>query len=85
MRKHLVVRGDVYLARGDRDNAIADYTQAIATDPKLVSAYINRGVAYLGKSSWDPAIADFTTVISLDPKTHVMAYLNRGLALQSKG
>ena len=54
--------------KGDLDQAIADYTQAIALDPKYAVAYNNRGIAYCDKGDLDQAIADYTQAIALDPK-----------------
>jgi lipoprotein NlpI len=72
-------RGIAYYAKGDNDDAIADYTQAIQLEPKYVSAYNNRAIAYRAKGDNDRAIADYTQVIQLDPK-NTYAYFHRGLA-----
>ena len=39
-------RGAIYLAKGDRDRAIADYDQAIRLDPSYATAHFNRAYAY---------------------------------------
>src|SRR5215472_3919275 len=39
-----VGRGIAYLAKGDRDSAITDFTDAIRLDPKNALAYNNRGL-----------------------------------------
>jgi len=39
-------RGNAYQDKGDHDQAIADYTQAIRLDPKYAVAYNNRAYAY---------------------------------------
>jgi lipoprotein NlpI len=52
-------RGNAYDGKGLHDQAIADFTQAIAIKPDLAQAYYNRGVAYEGKRLRDLAIADF--------------------------
>jgi lipoprotein NlpI len=77
-------RGVAYGKKGDFDHAIADYTQAIALDPKIAKAYNNRGVAYATKGDHDRAIADFTQAIALDPK-FAIGYNDRGSAYRDKG
>ncbi|MFA9476195.1 MAG: tetratricopeptide repeat protein, partial [Filomicrobium sp.] len=49
------------------DRAIADYTKAIALDPKDANFYYNRGVAYEKKSDKDQAIADFRKALEINP------------------
>ena len=61
-------RGSAYRIKGDYDRAIADTTDAIQLDPKLVHAYVNRGFAYNRKGYYDRAIAAYTEAIRLDPK-----------------
>ena len=77
-------RGNAYRDKGDPDDAIADFAQAIAIDPKFVFAYNNRGLVYLDKHDFDDAIADFDRAITLDPK-YLHAYDNRGDAYRGKG
>jgi tetratricopeptide (TPR) repeat protein len=72
------------LPKGDLDQAIADYTEAIRRDPQDTTAYYNRGNAYRCKGEFDHAIADYTEVIRLDPK-HPFAYCVRGFAYENKG
>src|ERR1700737_1106198 len=60
----------------DLDGAIADYTQAIALNPKLARAYNNRGVARRDKGEFDSAIADHSEAIVLNPN-NANAYYNR--------
>ena len=81
------VRGDAYLQKGDLDEAIADYTEAIRLDPNDAGAYRNRGVAYWVKGDLDKAekaIADWTEAIRLNPDDTI-AYLCRGDAYKEKG
>ena len=40
-------RGDAWLGKGNLQQAIADYTQAIEIDPGYLLAYSNRGLARL--------------------------------------
>ncbi|HEY6257114.1 MAG TPA: caspase family protein [Xanthobacteraceae bacterium] len=77
-------RGNAYLAKGDEDRAIADFTEAIRLDPKNMLAFYNRGIAYHAKGDEDHAIADGSQAIRLDPK-YVFAFYNRGNAYHAKG
>lgn len=53
--------------RGDPDAALADYTQALALDPKLAPAYVNRGIILLQKGREPEADKDFEAGFKLDP------------------
>ena len=68
-----------YEKKGDRDKAIADFTEAIRLDPKSAQAYANRALAYVEKSEYDKAITDLTEVIRLNPKG-ALAFWGRGMA-----
>ena len=72
-------RGNRHYHAREYEDAVAEYTQAIALDPKYARAYNNRGAAnnYLGQ--YAEAIADCTQAITLDPK-YAAAYNNRGAA-----
>lgn len=72
-------RGNSYLNKGDNDRAIADYSKAIALNPKDPDFYSNRGVAYFNVGNYDRAVADASKTIELDPKS-AAAYNNRGNA-----
>jgi tetratricopeptide (TPR) repeat protein len=61
------MRGVAYAAKGQYDQAIADYTQVIALKPDYALYYMHRGLAYEGKGSRDQAIADFRAALKLDP------------------
>jgi tetratricopeptide (TPR) repeat protein len=61
-----VHRGNAFYARGDNDQAIADYDRAIGLNPKEAAAYSNRGRAFYAKGENDRAIADFTQAIQID-------------------
>ena len=70
--------------KGEYDNAIADYNEALRLDPEHAIAYHNRGLAWSQKAKYDNAIADYDNAIRLDPK-YATAYENRGFALGVTG
>ncbi len=60
-------RGVAYGDKGLYDQAIADYTQAIALKPDYAAAYDNRGWSYEKKGARDQAVADYRAALRLDP------------------
>lgn len=77
-------RGVDYLANGQYDQAISEFTRAIEINPGLAYAYSNRGVAYAGKGEYDLAISDFTKFLEIYP-LDATVYNNRGVAYYNKG
>lgn len=76
-------RGNAYLALGQLDKAISDYSNAIQIGPSAI-AYFNRGNAYLKKEQYDLAEKDYTDALKLDP-TLVDALINRGVTFTNRG
>ncbi len=62
------VQGNAQLAEGHLDEAIADFTAAIAQQAAYPEAYANRGYARRLKGDLDGAIADYAKAIELNPK-----------------
>jgi Flp pilus assembly protein TadD len=62
-------RGAAYQAKGDMDNAIADFSKAIELKPNDGHAYENRGRAYASKGDYTHAVADVSRAGELTPKT----------------
>ena len=60
-------RGTAYDDKGDRDRAIADYSNAIQIKPDYDIAYYNRGNAYRDQGDLDRAIADYSEAIRIKP------------------
>ena len=77
-------RGFAYGTRGQHDDAIQDYDQAIKLDPSDAIVYNNRGFAYSNKGQLDRAIEDYDQAIGLDP-SDATVYNNRGFAYSIKG
>jgi tetratricopeptide (TPR) repeat protein len=88
-----VGRGLAWKQKGNRDQAIADFTDAIRVNPDDALAYNNRAQAWRELGEVDRAIADLTEAIRIDPQPRsdlagpgfVNAYANRGLAYHAKG
>ncbi len=75
-------RAEAAVQKGEWDNAIADYTDAIRLDQNRADAYRGRGSIYaVPKGNSDPdfdkALADYTEAIRLDPQ-NAMSYSGRG-------
>jgi tetratricopeptide (TPR) repeat protein len=82
--ERIYFQGRDLLSRNQLDKAIVAFTQALAKNPKLGEAYINRGLAYGKKGQYDQAIADFNKFLELDSRD-AEAYYNRGVAYSKKG
>ena len=54
--------------KGQYDQAIATFNQAIQQDPKNAAFYNARGLAYYYIKNYDKAIADFTKAVQIDPE-----------------
>ena len=52
--------------RLDYDDAIADYERAIALDPKLATAFVDRGDAYFELGDYERAANDYRSAVQLD-------------------
>jgi tetratricopeptide (TPR) repeat protein len=79
-----ISRGSEKSDAGDKQGAIADYTQAIKLAPKNVLAYISRGIEKLDLGDKQGAIADYTQAIKLAPN-YAEIYLGRSKAHSSLG
>ena len=61
-------RGNVRLALGDAEGAIADQERAMALDPESVDPHLNRGVAEEALARWDAAAADYRWILEREPE-----------------
>jgi len=66
------------------EQAIVDFSKAIAINPQYAPAYANRGAAYGMQGDLSRAIADFKTAIKISPETFE-PYLNMGIAYVKTG
>ena len=82
-----MTRGLGYHNKGLEDQAIADFTSAVALKPgvdTLATLLSARGMAYYGKTLYPQSIADFSETITLKPD-YADAYKMRGSAYQMNG
>jgi tetratricopeptide (TPR) repeat protein len=77
-------RGNAYAALRRYENAIEDYTEAIALHPRFPGAYNNRANALSAMARYTEAISDYSRVIMLDAD-HVGARYNRGVSFAKLG
>ena len=77
-------RGLAYSKQGNLDLAIANYTGAIACNPKNSQIYVNRGIAYYKQENLSLAIEDFTKAIEINPNRSGI-YYNRGIVYYDQG
>src|SRR6266567_5495972 len=77
-------RGCAYLAEGELDKAIGDFTAVIRLDPANARAYLNRGGAYRIRREFDKALSDLNECLRRDP-TNVVAYKTRASVYESEG
>ncbi|HEV3028432.1 MAG TPA: tetratricopeptide repeat protein, partial [Planctomycetota bacterium] len=80
----LVARGLEKASAKDFEGAIAEYTKAIAVDPKNATAYSYRGNAKASMKDFDGAMEDYSKAIELVPG-YTGAYNNRAHLKSLKG
>jgi hypothetical protein len=76
--------GSSHYQKNEYDDAIADYTAAIARGLNDPAVYVNRGLAYSVQHESDLAIADFSKAIEIN-KNYALAYASRGSEYMLKG
>ncbi len=74
----LATRGRIHYQLGALQNALADYDQAIALDPKDSYSLYNRGLVYERLGDRGSAIVAYSDALELRPDD-ADAYVNRGL------
>ena len=77
-------RGAAYGNDGLRNEAIGEYSKAIALHPTFTMAYNNRGFHFMSKGYLHLAISDYSKAIKITPRSAVI-YLNRGVAYARLG
>lgn len=81
--RHLDRSSTPVLQMGDHQSAIADYTAAIAAEPRSSYAHYNRGITLDRLGDYDGAVADFGSAIALEPH-NADFYHNRGFSLRKQ-
>ncbi len=77
-------RGNAHSAKGEHDQAVADFDEALKLEPRNASALNNRGSARADKGETDAAIADFDAALKLNGR-YASAWFNRANAYAAKG
>jgi len=66
-------------SQGKLEEAIAEYSEAIRLEPRLVPAYYIRGVTYAQLGQYERAVQDYDEAIRLNPQ-YAQAYYSRSAA-----
>ena len=77
-------RGIVYMNEKKYDQALYDYSKAIALNPNYPEPYYNRGIVFMNEKRYDQALDDFSKAIKFNPK-FIQAYINRGIVFMKEG
>ena len=77
-------RGNVLLASGNFEAAIADFDRGIELNPEFVQLYYDRALANERKDDLDAAIADYTDALAIAPGA-ADAYTRRAALYAEKG
>jgi len=75
-----VNRGIIYNNARKMTLALTDFAAALAIDPNIAAAYLNRGNSKFLQGKLDEAIADYTHALDLKIDRASAAYYNRALA-----
>jgi len=80
-------QGIAFFVKGQMDDAIQQFGEAINLNPGDPFAYVNRAEVYNRQKLFDDAIKDCTQAINIDPKFSLAcnAYKERGNAYLAKG
>ena len=71
-------RGKAWADKGEYDNAIDAYTEAMFLNPEYASAYSGRGYVWQMKGEYEKALADFNELVRLRPDD-AKPYTQRGV------
>jgi Flp pilus assembly protein TadD len=80
-----VNRGILRLRRGNVDDAIADFDEALRRDPNEPEAYLNRGSALLRRDRRSEAVTMFSQAIDHHTRRPAMAHYGRAVAYELLG
>jgi len=68
--------------KGQYNQAVKDYAEAIRIDPSFIDAFVNRGRVYFNMGKCDLAIDDYSKAVGLDPGNPIIR-IDRGNAFIS--
>jgi tetratricopeptide (TPR) repeat protein len=77
-------RAEARYARGDLDEALVDYTQALGANPRDPLLYSGRAAIYRATGEFSCAILDCSTALAIDPNC-TSALMGHALALAARG
>ena len=80
----LVTRGNALLNRQRLDEAMSDFTKAIALDPHNATAYADRGFVYIQKNDFAAAARAFDAGEKIDPRNAVI-YRGQAMLAEQRG
>ncbi len=69
--------GQLYVQKGDDDEALTSYGEAVKRDPKLAAAYVDRAAIFIKREDQDHALADLDRAVLLTPQDSEI-YISRG-------
>jgi len=80
-----VNRGILRLRRGQVDDAVADFDQAIALDPSQPEVYLNKGGALIRRNNPAEAVNLFTVALERNTRRPAVAHYGRAVAQEELG
>lgn len=78
-------RGVMEKLTGRTDEALADFSRAIAADGTLGDTYVNRAAILIAREKYDAALDDLNRALEVGLEQPHLAYYDRGLALHMLG
>jgi tetratricopeptide (TPR) repeat protein len=78
-----IQQGWEQVEKGNYEQAIRYFTEAIDLNPKDAESYYSRGTAYSRKGQYDQAISDYTKALEINPRD-AKSYFKRGIAYYKK-
>ena len=78
-----VNRGVLFMNRRDYANARQDFESAIALEPTLGDAFVNRGAALIGERRFLEGVNEITRGLALGSEEPAKGYYNRAIAYEA--
>lgn len=80
-----VNRGVIRMREGNYEQALNDYSSAVAVIPTLGAAYLNEGAAHIYQRNFSDALVSLNKAIELETDDIFAAYYNRAIARENTG